>query len=334
MSWSQKIALSVLVALALLALTSGFTASEEGLLSYGPATIDKSAMQWQPPGSSGMQKVHLLGTTKLGKDVAAGLIYGARAALVIGVVAVLLALMIGLLLGMTAGYFGDQRLRLTGWQAAVLLLLVIASVWFFGAAIVFTSLWDLALAILSLAGLFLLLWRVGGSGRWALPWDSIVSKSIEIRRSIPLLYLLVLIGAILPRHTLWSIGLVIGVTCWTGIARHSRALVLELRGELQHDALVGLSTPVWRIIVRHFLPQIWPQIRTLAIFLFGTAVLLEASLSFLGLGLPSDTLTWGSMLAECREKPSAWWMAVLPGGLLSITLICLNTLSRDRNRLL
>jgi peptide/nickel transport system permease protein len=321
-----RVAIVLLVATAIAAPN---IAKDGGLLNYGPLHIDKTNLRWQAPGSTGDLGVHLLGTTKLGKDVAAGLVYGVRAALSISSLAVLIALLLGLPLGMMAGYYGDQHLHMVWWQWLLGMLCVLAALWYLYTGIEVGSWGDGLIGVGLLALSIFLMTRSSSGRRWTIPIDSLVMKVVEIRRSIPLIYILVVAGGLVQKHNYLTIALIIGCTCWTGIARHSRAYVMELRVASQHEALLSLSIPTWRIHTRHFLPQIWPQITVLAVFLASTAILLETSLSFLGLGLPSEMMTWGSLLSECREQPSAWWLAVCPGVMLTITLSALTVLGRS-----
>lgn len=330
MSRIQAIARTVLILLVAVAITAPYIAREGGVLHYGPDHIDKLSLRWQPPGHRGDQGTHLLGTTKLGKDVAAGLVYGTRAALSISSLAVGIALLLGLPIGMMAGYFGNHNLRLAWWQLIVGIALTPASLWYIYTGVTNTT-WADTLIGMILFAVSIYTMRIGTvRSQWRVPVDSMVMRIIEIRRSIPLIYILVVAGGLVQEHSYLTIATIIGCTCWTGIARHSRAYVMELRSMSQHEALVGLSIPTWRIFTHHFLPQIWPQVSVLAVFLASTAILLETSLSFLGLGLPSDMMTWGSLLSECRERPSAWWLAILPGLMLTLTLSALSVLGRQR----
>lgn len=70
----------------------------------------------------------------------------------------------------------------------------------------------------------------------------------------------------------------------------------------------------WRVLLRHILPNVLPNVLVLATFALGTAIVMESGLSFVGLGVPTDTPTWGRMLSEGRDyMDTAWWLTVFPG---------------------
>jgi peptide/nickel transport system permease protein len=118
----------------------------------------------------------------------------------------------------------------------------------------------------------------------------------------------------------------IALTSWTGIARLTRAEILRIKKLDYIQAAKALGYSQSRIIMRHaLLNGLAPALVAIA---FGVAstILIESSLSFLGIGLPIDTVTWGSMLSEGRTQFSAWWMTVFPGLAIFITVTIYNIL--------
>ena len=103
-------------------------------------------------------------------------------------------------------------------------------------------------------------------------------------------------------------------------ARILRAQVLALRSREFIDAIRGLGGSVLRIVLRHVLPNVLSSLVVVATLELGRAIVLEATLSFLGLGIQPPTPSWGGMIQEGREYlDSAWWISTFPGLVLMAT---------------
>ncbi|MCW5921009.1 MAG: ABC transporter permease [Saprospiraceae bacterium] len=283
---------------------------------------------------------HWLGTDREGRDVAAALVAGARVAVLTGLTAMTMAMSIGLFLGALAGFWGDDRLRLrrgTLW----LTLLGLLPAWFYAfvarqyvlSTAEGTGEWVMSGAIF--VGV-LLLFRIVG---WLLsrfpffgrvvtvPADLLIMRLSELFNAIPKLIFLFVMVAVLPRgnESFWVLIALIGAMSWTGVARFVRADLLRVR-ELDYvTAARGLGLSEARILWRHALPN---AIRaTMIAFAFGVAgaVLLEASLSFLGLGSTSNA-SWGALLNNARSSLKAWWMALPSGLAICLTVLALNAI--------
>lgn len=150
--------------------------------------------------------------------------------------------------------------------------------------------------------------------------DAVVSRVIDALIAIPnvLLYLTVL-GVAGPG--MLTLVLVIGGLGWTLFARVVRAETLSLRRREFVEAALALGQRTPTLLLRHVLPAVVAPIVVLATLNVASVIILEASLSFLGLGVQPPTVTWGRMLADGRSYvASAWWLATFPG--LCITLLC------------
>lgn len=159
----------------------------------------------------------------------------------------------------------------------------------------------------------------GFLGGWV---DTVVMRAVDTLISIPnvILYLTV-IGVFGPGFLV--LVLVIGFINWTTFARVVRAEVLSVKQRDYVEASRASGGRRRRIIVRHVLPNIVAPIIVVATLNVATVIILEASLSFLGLGVQSPTVTWGRMLSDGRDYvATAWWLATFPG--LFITLLCLS----------
>ncbi|HTY40858.1 MAG TPA: ABC transporter permease [Thermoanaerobaculia bacterium] len=157
--------------------------------------------------------------------------------------------------------------------------------------------------------------------------DLMLSRLIEVMLCFPVLFLLLALAAFLPPSPATVIA-AIGFTTWAGDARYARAEVLKIR-ELDYARAaraMGASTP--RILARHLLPNALPPLIVSAAFGVGWAILAEAALSFLGVGLPAPAVSWGGILSSAPNWiVEAWWMALFPGLALFLTVAAYNLLA-------
>lgn len=202
---------------------------------------------------------HWLGTDKLGRDVMAGIIHGARISLSIGFVAVGISVGIGISLGALAGYFG-------GWV------------------------------------------------------DLVVSRLFELMLAIPTFFLLITIAATMRPNIFYTM-VIIGFTSWVGIARFTRNEFLRVRNLDYVTAALALGLPARRIVLRHILPNGLAPVLVSVVLGIAAAILTESGLSFLGIGVPADLVTWGSLLNEARSNSFAWWLAVFPGAAIFLAVV-------------
>jgi peptide/nickel transport system permease protein len=151
--------------------------------------------------------------------------------------------------------------------------------------------------------------------------DAVISRLIDVQMSVPALPLAMLFAAVLPAGE-GMVVLVIVLTYWTWYARVVRGDVLSLR-ERDFIALAkvaGVSTPV--IFGRHLAPNLLNTLLVLATLQFGSVIVFEAGLSFLGLGIQPPQVSWGGMLADGRNYIEvSWWLITMPG--LAIMTACL-----------
>lgn len=157
--------------------------------------------------------------------------------------------------------------------------------------------------------------------------DLVLSRAIEVVLCFPVLFLLLALAAFLPPSPS-TVILAIGLTTWPGDARFARAEILKAR-DLDYTRAAraaGASTP--RILLRHLLPVAAPPLLVSAAFGVGWAILAEAALSFLGVGLPPPMASWGGILAVAPAYiDEAWWIALFPGLALFLTVAAYNLLA-------
>jgi peptide/nickel transport system permease protein len=168
----------------------------------------------------------------------------------------------------------------------------------------------------------------GYFGGWV---DNVLMRVSDVQQSIPFLILAVALAAVV-RPSLSNIILVLGVSGWVTYGRVVRSQVLSLREQEFVEAARALGSGHSRTIMRHILPNIMPSITVIATLTISTMILAEASLSFLGMGVPPPTPTWGGMVADGRNYVStAWWVSILPGTLIFLTVLSINLVG-DRLR--
>jgi len=156
----------------------------------------------------------------------------------------------------------------------------------------------------------------GYRGGWT---DSVVMTVADAQLAYPFVLLAIgIIGVLGPSFP--TLVAVIGLSGWVDYARVLRSQVLVLRSREFVDAILALGGAVPRIVARHILPNVLSTLVVIATLQLARAIVLEATLSFLGLGIQPPTPSWGGMIQEGREYlDSAWWISIFPGCLLLLT---------------
>ncbi len=158
--------------------------------------------------------------------------------------------------------------------------------------------------------------------------DMIGMRLVEIFEAIPTLFLLLTFVAFFGR-SLYIMMVIIGITSWSGYARYIRAEFLKLRQQDFVQAAIACGTPLPSILFRHMLPNGIAPVLVGASFGVASAILAEATLSFLGLGLVDDP-SWGQMLNQAvRSSTFNWWMAAFPGGAIFLTVFAYNLMGES-----
>lgn len=156
--------------------------------------------------------------------------------------------------------------------------------------------------------------------------DAVLMRIAEIQLACPTILLALAIAAVL-RPNLRSTVLVIAVTSWVVYARVVRSRTLYLRGTDFVGAARALGAGELRLIFRHILPNMVSTCIVLGTLQGGRAIVLESSLTFLGLGVQPPTPSWGGMLTEGRAyMASAWWITSFAGSAIMLTVLGMNLL--------
>lgn len=162
--------------------------------------------------------------------------------------------------------------------------------------------------------------------------DDLLMRIVDALLAIPRVLLILAFVSLWGTLPGWQLALLIGCTGWLGVARLVRAQVLELRDREFVIASRGLGSSQRSIIVRHVLPHLASPILVAATLGIGNVIVVEAGLSFLGIGIPQPQPSWGNIIRDGYDfVHTAWWLTVFPGLALIVTVLAANVLS-DRLR--
>ena len=163
----------------------------------------------------------------------------------------------------------------------------------------------------------------GYFGGWT---ERIVMRIIDLALSFPIIMLALLMAALFG-PSLVNIILVLALVLWAPYARMARGETLRVKMLDYVDLARTAGASHIAILVRHILPNIAGALIVLATLQVGTVIVLEASLSFLGVGVPPPTPSWGSMVSDGRNFiASAWWVSLIPGLAVLIVVMAANML--------
>lgn len=210
------------------------------------------------------ERLFIMGTDSLGRDIWSRIAYGARISLAVGVLVALIALSAGLLLGLVSGFF--RRL------------------------------------------------------------DGILMRFMDGVMAIPGILVAITLVA-LWRPSLMTVVVAIAIPEIPRVARLVRSVVLTIREEPYIEAAIALDTPRLKLVFRHILPNSMAPFIVQGTYVCASAILLEAILSFLGIGLPAEIPTWGSIMSEGRIHFTQYpHNVLLPGIFLAVTVLAVNLL--------
>ena len=328
-------------------------------IPYSPSSMDRYNRDYASP--SGKQRYknpqgeilespskfrHKLGTDGIGRDLASGLIHGTRISLMVGLVSMGIASLIGIILGALAGFFGDTKLKMPRIKYYFTLFGLFMGLFYgfgqrkyaladgfgknFGSGML-EMLYSIIL-IIGIVLFFRLLSRLLMQGKLkqevSIPIDTFVSRGIELLNSIPRLLLIITVTAVVER-SIWIVMMIIGITGWTRIARFTRAEFLRIRSLEFVQAAESLGYSSMRTIFKHALPNSLAPVMVSIAFGIASAILIESGLSFLGIGVPTDIVTWGSLLNLGRQNLEAWWLIIYPGMAIFFTITIYNMIAES-----
>lgn len=164
---------------------------------------------------------------------------------------------------------------------------------------------------------------LSGYFRWV---DAVMMRVMDGFMSIPAILFAISLIAMFG-NALVIVVTAIAIPSIPRIARLVRSVVLSVREEPYVEAAIALDTPVWKILLRHILPNATAPLIVQGTYVCAEAILVEAILSFLGVGMPVEAATWGNIMAEGRSQFNAYpHMVLLPGIFLVLTILSVNIL--------
>jgi peptide/nickel transport system permease protein len=274
--------------------------------------------------------LYLFGTDELGRDVFARMMQGAWVSLTVGFVAVGISVIIGIILGGISGYYGQNAVTV---QQVIAVVLPIV-----GMGLLVTKATTPGALLLILGALYVVFsrwwkkrvrtWAETGWNRMlsmrAISIDTLVMRFVDIMLCFPSFFLILTVVALLP-PSIYNIMIVIGLTSWMGTTRFVRAEFLSLREQDFVTAARALGVSNRRIIFRHMVPNAVAPVLVSATIGIASAILTEAALSFLGLGVPPPHATWGNILSDGKSFIfDAPWLTFIPGVAILIVVLSFN----------
>lgn len=174
--------------------------------------------------------------------------------------------------------------------------------------------------ISSIIGLF-----VGAVAGYYGGWiDNILMRITDLFLTLPLLAILLTAAALLGQGNQWRVSLILAIFFWTPIARVVRGVFLSLREKEYVEAAKASGAGDMRIMFRHMLPNTLGPIVVNGTLAVGTAILVEAALSFLGFGIKPPTPSLGVLVSDAQANPQQWWLSVFPGLTIVLIVLCVN----------
>ncbi|MBL0098065.1 MAG: ABC transporter permease [Bacteroidetes bacterium] len=298
--------------------------------------------QWSVDGNGQISEIplrnrHWLGTNMRGNDLAAQIVYGTRISLMVSLLSTVLSFLIGGLLGFAAGWYGPGKNRIkVYWLMAGGLLLF--SLLLFNMNLLTPK--DRIIGNVILSGLLLIFIMIAAKIRSShfykyavfFSADYVIQRFSEIFSAIPrIILILALVSLLEPSFNI--VVFILSITGWVDISRLLRSEIQRIKHEGFIEAAKVSGMGGLRIFIGQMLPNIWPSMLVILLYTFAGNIAAEASLSFLGVGLPADVVSLGSLVASGKVYFEAWWLVVFPGVWISGFIYSLFSLSRKmRNK--
>ena len=166
----------------------------------------------------------------------------------------------------------------------------------------------------------------GYLGGWV---ESVIMRVVDLAISLPVILIALLFG-VLFGPSFGNIVIIISLLLWSQFARMARGETLKIRQQDYVDLARTAGCSRLSIMWHHILPNVAGSLVVLATLQVGTVIIMEASLSFLGVGVPPPSPAWGSMIADGRSYVvSAWWLCIFPGLAVLFTVLAMNLLGDE-----
>lgn len=158
--------------------------------------------------------------------------------------------------------------------------------------------------------------------------DSVMMRLSEILLSIPSLLLIIFVQAAIGQRNVVGISVIIGITGWMSVAKMVRTEVKRIRESEYVLISKMMGGNLLHVMTKHLAPNFAGTIMFMVVMNIRSAIVAESTLSFLGIGLPVEIITWGSMLSLSEKAllTGSWWIILIPGAFLVVTLLCVTAL--------
>ena len=275
----------------------------------------------------------LLGSDDLGRSVVWQLLKGSQTTLLLSFLGVFFASIFGVVMGSISGYMGDDKVKINTdlfWSIGTFLILMV----FFNPLQSFNNSyfynWIVPIS-LALSAAFLIFIPLKKFRRTTLPLDLSLNRMVEIYITIPPIFVIILLTSIFrPSPVLFVIYCMLSL--WPEFFLLSRAEVLKTKNALFIEAARAIGQRNRVIIFRHLLPNILSPLLVVFSFGFARLMVIEATLSYLGIGLPPEYPGWGKMILAFRNNTDYWWLLVFPGLLIFLNVIAVQQIGRKQEK--
>ncbi len=298
------------------------------IVKYKYSDIDVS-QSLLPPLSNGKNGNHILGTDKLGRDVLSGMIHGSGLSAFISFLSIGIALLIGFFIGLISGYFGNKGIKKNIFQIISLLVTIPLGLYYLINIFYQGLRLHNLLPLVVIVGIVILLDKVFKKSKnrvYGLPLDMTIQRLFELKESFPALFIILAIISIIAQPSYLTLSIIISFLLWFTFARHVRSEAIIIREEEYVKSAISSGISTYKLLKNHIAPNILPPLLVIVAFSFSSVILLESSLSFLGIGVPLEEVSWGKLLSESRGHPKSWWLALFPGMAIFLIVYAFNIL--------
>lgn len=293
--------------------------------------------EWRKPFTTDPGRFHFLGTYELGRDLFTSCLLGMQKSLWIAFISILIAMVFGLPLGVGAAFLQFRKLSSSVPVFIISIILMLISIYmiFISAELKYFSIYQFLFIGIIFTIIYFLI-STNEKSKILLNTDSWLMNAILIVKSIPIMLILLLLLQWIQKPGVISISIIIGVYLSLSVAKYARYITHSSSKDNHIQSLISLGYSNQRIIIYHLIPAVFKNLIPLLALYIASVILVEAGISFLGLGLPIEELSLGSIMQTARTYPSAWWVILFPGLCIFWMVYCfqsINTLHWDRESL-
>ncbi len=282
---------------------------------------------------------YILGTDQYGRDVLSIMVVGTRTSLFVGVISMFISTLLGIIIGGLTGFIGDYVLRVSLVHIILSPFYLLLLLYYGYYLPVNLEQWQhfylswplLAVLVIVILILKLLIWLIKKlitKKIVYIPLDLVTQRFIEVFSSIPMFLTLVAVISLI-NPTLLNFTFIIGVFSWGSSAQLIRAEMIKIRTFQYVEAGYAIGQGYIRNFIYNALPNSLPTIIIFFTYGVGNIILLEATLSFLGIGLAPEEVSWGRLMAGARQNLQAWWLILFPGIILIVTQLSIHRMGRQ-----